>query len=98
MDRWKGIVITAVVALLVAVVGIQSIGSLKTAPSPDAQAVTDLQNRAESLAVLKTEQTLTRDILLLQIEIAELRLKAVAPPVIEGEFIPKKDFTPDMKQ
>ncbi len=53
-----------------------------------AKAVRETKARIAAYEILKDEQQLTRDILALQIEIAQLKLKAKASPVIEGEFVP----------
>jgi len=97
MRQWRGSVLTVVVTLLVVVLCILGNSQLNKVPSPEAQAVADLQKRVESLSVLKAEQTLTRDIMLIQLEIKELQLKAQAPPVIKGEFIPTDKLPEDMK-
>jgi len=86
------------VILLVAVTGCQSVMSdsdLKTAQ--EKKALSDLQTRIGQLEVLKAEQSLTRDIMVIQQEVRELTLKAQAPPVIEGEFIPMDKVPENMK-
>ena len=94
MKEWK----IVCVILLVAVAGCTSVmsdGDLKVAQ--ERKALSDLQTRIGQLEVLKTEKTLTRDIMKVQMEIAELTLKAQAPPVIEGEFIPMDKVPENMK-
>jgi len=55
---------------------------------PQAQAIRAAKARIAEYQIVREEQQLTRDILALQAEIALMKLKAKAPPVIEGEFIP----------
>ena len=97
MKQGKTIVVTVVVSLLVAVLGLNLYNNLNREITPKAQALSDLQSRITELKVLAEEQTLTRDIMLVQLEIKELQLKAAAPPVIEGEFIPMDKLPDDMK-
>jgi len=89
-----------VILLLVAVMGCQpaiiSDDAIKT--SQEANALSDLQKRIGQLKVMREEQTLTRDIMILQQEIRELNLQAQAPPVIEGEFIPIEKLPPGMQK
>jgi len=96
MKEWKTIVVVVLVMLLVGVLVYMAVDKNQTTPvaanapvviTPE-QALLDLQKRIGQLVVLKEEQTLTRDIMVIQQEIRELQLKAQAPPVIEGEFIP----------
>jgi len=94
MKEWK----IVCVILLVAVAGCTSVMSdadLKIAQQK--KALSDLQTRIGQLEVLKTEQALTRDIMVIQQEVRELTLKAQAPPVIEGEFIPMDKVPENMK-
>lgn len=86
MKQGKTIVVTVVVALFVAVSGLNLYNGREIAPNT--KALSDLQTRIIQLKVLAEEQTLVRDITVLQLEIRELGLKAQAPPVIKGEFIP----------
>ena len=95
MQQGKVIVVTVVVALLVAVLGLNLYN--KKDATPQGKALADLKSRIIELKVLAEEQTLTRDIMLVQLEIKELQLKAKTPPVIEGEFIPTNKLPPDMK-
>lgn len=97
MQQGKVIVVTVVVALLVAVASIGFYNGLNREITPQGKALSDLKSRIIELKVLAEEQTLTRDIMLVQLEIKELQLKAKAPPVIEGEFIPTNKLPPDMK-
>ena len=96
MKEWKTIV---VVLLLVAVMGCQPVviseDAIKT--SQDAKALSDLKERIGQLIVLKEEQALTRDIMVIQQEVRVLQLKAQAPPVIEGEFIPMDKLPKDLQ-
>ncbi len=99
MKDWKTIGIAVVFTLLVAVIGLMvwnGRGEIVTAP--DAQVLSNLKARIVQFEVLKVEQTLMRDILQLQQEIRELQLKAQAPPVIEGEFIPIDKLPPEMQE
>uniref|UniRef100_A0A6M3J9H6 Uncharacterized protein n=1 Tax=viral metagenome TaxID=1070528 RepID=A0A6M3J9H6_9ZZZZ len=76
MKSWK----TIVVLLLVAVAGCTSVmtdEALKIEQEKKAMSV--LQTRISQLEVLKAEKSLTRDIMQVQLEIAELSKKAEVP-------------------
>ena len=107
MKEWKTIVVTAVILLLVVAMGLVAWNSRGTLISPvpvegqsisPEQALANLKVRVGQLDVLWKEQTLTRDIMVLQQEIRELTLKAQAPPVIEGEFIPIDEMPDEAKK
>jgi len=98
MKEWKTIVIVVVVALLVAAVVYMIYDKNRTETTPEEIALSNLQKRIGQLKVLKEEQALTRDVMLIQQEIKELNLKAQAKPVIEGEFIPIDKLPEEMKE
>jgi hypothetical protein len=52
-------------------------------PTPEEKAMADLKVRIGQLRVLEEEKHLTRDIMKLQLEIAELSLKASPQPPVE---------------
>jgi hypothetical protein len=65
--------------------------------NPAAKALRETKQRIAQYQIIKQEQELTRDIIALQLEVAQLKLKAQAPPVIEGEFIPKNQLPADQQ-
>jgi len=86
--------LTGIVLLLVAVAGC----SVTFDPSnPQAKALRETKQRIAQYQIIKQEQELTRDIIALQLEVAKLKLKAQAPPVIQGEFVPADKLPPDVK-
>ena len=90
-------VVTGVVAIIVALVGAFGYQKLNINPSQvtpeqaqvvqQEKALSDLQVRIGQLEILRQEQTLTRDIMLLQKEIRELGKKVPAPPA-PGAVLP----------
>ena len=86
MKEGKTIEVTVLIIVLVLVVaglGYKAVKDNGDHPSQSAQtkaALADLKNRIGQLEVLKQEQTLTRDIMVLQQEINQLNLKAQAMP------------------
>lgn len=92
-------VLVVVLVLLVAGLGYRAVnGDTESVTAQQKLAVSQLKERIGQLKVMREEQTLTRDILVLQQEIRELNLKAQAPPVIEGEFIPIDKLPKEMQE
>lgn len=102
MKEAKTVVITVVViglALLVAGLGYKALnGQPGSEAAQQKLALSQMKTRIGHLKVMREEQTLTRDVLLLRQEIRELQLKAEAPPVIEGEFIPVDELPKEMQE
>ena len=86
MKEWKIMCVLLLVAVAGCLPAVMSEADLQEVQKK--KALSDLQTRIADLEILKIEQTLTRDIMVIQAEVRELTLKAQAPPVIEGEFIP----------
>ena len=86
MKEWKIMCVLLLVAVAGCLPAVMSDADLQEVQKK--KALSDLQTRIADLEILKIEQTLTRDIMVIQQEVRELTLKAQAPPVIEGEFIP----------
>lgn len=104
MKEWKTIIVTAVVvlALLVGGYGLfnarNDTGNLP-AQAEKAKVEQAMANWKESIRQLtpwEESLRLQRNILQYQQDIKELQLKAQAPPVIEGTFIPIEDMPEDV--
>jgi len=98
MKEWKTIIIVVLAALLVGAVVYMAVDKNRSEATPEAVALSDLKVRIGQLKILKEEQTLTRDIMVIQQEVKELTLQAQAPPVTEGESIPIDKLPEDLQE
>ena len=101
MKEGKTVVMTVFVViliLLVAGLGYMTINDRQSQTAQTEVALSNLRNRIEQLKTLKEEQTLTRDVMLLQQEIKRLTAIAQGTSFVEPQFVPKEQQLPPKVQ
>jgi len=90
MKEWKTIVVVVLIALLVAALVFMAADKNQTNAAPEEVALSNLKERIGQLKVLKEEQTLTRDIMVIQQQIRDLSAVAPIQSVIPKERLPEE--------